>query len=133
MASLAVRNLFHDRVRLVVTLTGIVFAVVLVAVQAGLFLGFTTTTSNVIDNSGADFWVVSRGVGYLEVAVAVFGKEPVPCPGHAWCGGGRKVHRALQRLEAGRWLANTIARSWASTRIAPWAAPGRWSKAAWPA
>jgi putative ABC transport system permease protein len=69
MASLAVRNLFHDRVRLVVTLTGIIFAVVLVAVQIGLFIGFTTTTSNVIDNSGADFWVVSRGVGYLEVAV----------------------------------------------------------------
>jgi putative ABC transport system permease protein len=68
MASLAVRNLFHDRVRLVVTLTGIVFAVVLVAVQIGLFIGFTTTTSNVIDNSGADFWVVARGVGYLEVA-----------------------------------------------------------------
>jgi len=68
MASLAVRNLFHDRVRLVVTLTGIIFAVVLVAVQIGLFLGFTTTTSNLIDHSGADFWVVSRGVGYLEVA-----------------------------------------------------------------
>jgi putative ABC transport system permease protein len=51
-----------------VTLTGIIFAVVLVAVQIGLFLGFTTTTSNLIDHSGADFWVVSRGVGYLEVA-----------------------------------------------------------------
>ena len=69
MASLAIRNLLHDRVRLAVTLTGIVFSVVLVAVQTGLFLGFTTTTSNVIDNSGADFWVTSKGVKYLEVGV----------------------------------------------------------------
>ncbi len=69
MASLAIRNLFHDRVRLAVTLTGIVFSVVLVAVQTGMFLGFTTTTSNVIDNSGADFWVASKGVKYIEVGV----------------------------------------------------------------
>jgi len=69
MASLAIRNLFHDRIRLAVTLTGIVFSVVLVAVQTGLFLGFTTTTSNVIDNSGADFWVTSKGVKYIEVGV----------------------------------------------------------------
>src|SRR5579883_684584 len=69
MASLAIRNLFHDKIRLAVTLTGIVFSVVVVAVQTGLFLGFTTTTSNVIDNSGADFWVTSKGVKYIEVGV----------------------------------------------------------------
>ncbi len=69
MASLAVRNLFHDRVRLAVTLTGIIFAVVLVAVQTGLFIGFTTTTSNVIDHSGADFWITAAGVKYIEVGV----------------------------------------------------------------
>src|ERR1017187_2650969 len=67
MASLALRNLFHDKVRLAVTLTGIIFSVVLVAVQIGLFLGFTTTTSNVIDNSHADLWVMSKGVSYIEV------------------------------------------------------------------
>ncbi len=69
MASLAVRNLFHDRVRLAVTLTGIIFAVVLVAIQTGLFIGFTTTTSNVIDNSGADFWITAAGVKYIETGV----------------------------------------------------------------
>lgn len=69
MASLAVRNLLHDKVRLAVTLTGIVFAVVLGAVETGLFIGFTTTTSNVIDHSAADFWIVSRGVRYIEVGV----------------------------------------------------------------
>jgi putative ABC transport system permease protein len=62
MASLARRNLFHDKVRLGVTLTGIVFALVLIAVQGGLFLGFTTTTSNIIDHSGADLWISARGL-----------------------------------------------------------------------
>jgi putative ABC transport system permease protein len=66
MASLARRNLFHDKVRLAVTLTGIVFALVLIVVQFGLFLGFTTTTSNNIDHSGVDLWVVAHGVNYFD-------------------------------------------------------------------
>jgi putative ABC transport system permease protein len=63
---LARRNLFHDKVRLSVTLTGIVFALVLIVVQFGLFLGFTTTTSNNVDHSGVDAWVVSHGVRYFD-------------------------------------------------------------------
>jgi putative ABC transport system permease protein len=61
MPSLARRNLFHDKVRLTVTLTGVVFAVVLITVQLGLFIGFATTTSNISDHSGADLWITSRG------------------------------------------------------------------------
>jgi putative ABC transport system permease protein len=44
-------------------------------VQIGLFLGFTTTTSNVIDNSHADLWVVRKGVSYIEVGAAVSEKN----------------------------------------------------------
>jgi putative ABC transport system permease protein len=69
MPSLARRNLLHDRVRLVVTLTGIVFAVVLSAIQLGLFVGFLRATSDVIRHAGADLWVKSRGVTNLETAV----------------------------------------------------------------
>lgn len=68
MALLARRNLFHDRIRFAVTLTGIVFALVLIIVQFGLFLGFTTTTSNNIDHSRADLWVVFHSVGYFDTA-----------------------------------------------------------------
>jgi putative ABC transport system permease protein len=70
MPALARRNLLHDRVRLVVTLTGIVFAVVLSAVQLGLFMGFRRATSDVIRHAGADLWVKSAGVTHLENAVA---------------------------------------------------------------
>src|SRR3974390_3697668 len=66
MALLARRNLLHDRIRFAVVLTGIVFALVLIIVQFGLFLGFTATTSNNIDHSGADLWVVFHGVGYFD-------------------------------------------------------------------
>ena len=67
MISLAQRNLLHDKVRLTVTLTGIVFAVVLIVVELGLYVGFTQTTSSLIDHSGADLWVTSTHVPYLEL------------------------------------------------------------------
>jgi len=49
-----------------VTLTGIVFSIVLIVVELGLFVGFTVTTSSIIDRTNADLWVVSRGTPYIE-------------------------------------------------------------------
>jgi putative ABC transport system permease protein len=69
MSLLACRNLFHDKVRLAVTLTGIAFSVVLMVVQWGLFRGFSTSTTSVIDNSGADFWIMAKNTAYLEQAL----------------------------------------------------------------
>ncbi|MBV9761796.1 MAG: ABC transporter permease [Acidobacteriaceae bacterium] len=71
MVPLARRNLLHDRTRFLATVAGIAFAIVLVIVQLGLFLGFTQTTSGVIDHSGADLWVMARGVQYFEVGFPV--------------------------------------------------------------
>jgi putative ABC transport system permease protein len=68
---LAVRNLVHDRVRLFVTLVGVVFAVVLIAIQVGLFLGFATTTSSIIDHSGADLWIMAQGTRDVDQTVAI--------------------------------------------------------------
>ena len=69
--TIAIRNLLHDKVRLVVTLTGVVFAVVLIAVQAGLFVGFTSATSTVIDNTRADIWIAARGMRNFDVTQAL--------------------------------------------------------------
>jgi putative ABC transport system permease protein len=71
MARLAQRNLFHDKTRFAVTLTGIAFAIVLVLIQLGLFLGFTISTSGIIDHSGADVWLCARGVQYFEVGFPI--------------------------------------------------------------
>src|SRR5260370_26103826 len=68
---LALRNLIHDRVRLIVTLVGVIFAVVLINVEIGLFLGFTTTTSSLIDRSGADLWVMAQGTRNVDQTVAI--------------------------------------------------------------
>ena len=69
MPPLARRNLFHDKVRLFVTLTGIAFSVVLMVVQWGLFQGFSTSTSNLIDHSGADLWVTAKNTAYIDQAI----------------------------------------------------------------
>jgi putative ABC transport system permease protein len=66
---LAWRNLAYDRSRFVVTMIGIVFAVVLVAVQVGLFMGFTSTTTAVIEHTRADLWVALKGVRNFEITM----------------------------------------------------------------
>jgi putative ABC transport system permease protein len=65
MFTLAWKNLFHDTTRLMVTLVGIVFALVLIVVQFGLFLGFLDTSANVVEKSGADLWVSAPGIPHV--------------------------------------------------------------------
>lgn len=72
---LAWRNLSHDRSRFVVTLIGIMFAVVLIGLQSGLFIGFTESTTNVIRHTRADFWVLATGSQNFEVAQPISERE----------------------------------------------------------
>lgn len=69
MASLAIKNLFHEKVRLGVTLTGIVFSIILTAVQLGIFLGFIEASTGLIGHSETDLWVVSSGLTHVEQGV----------------------------------------------------------------
>jgi putative ABC transport system permease protein len=64
--TLASRNLFHDRLRFIATVVGIVFSVVLVMVQMGLFLGFGHMVTTMIDHANADIWVVPKGAKCFE-------------------------------------------------------------------
>ena len=64
--TLAARNLFHDRLRFIATLIGIVFSVVLVMVQMGLFFGFGQMVSTMIDHASADLWVLPKGAKSFE-------------------------------------------------------------------
>jgi len=59
--TLAFRNLFHDRIRLAVTLVGILFSIVLVAVQLGLYLGASNIITANIDHAKADLWITVYG------------------------------------------------------------------------
>jgi putative ABC transport system permease protein len=68
---LAWRNLAHDRVRFIVTLVGIVFSVVLMAVQCGMLVGFAETAAALVTHAGADFWVVSRGTSNVDQSLNI--------------------------------------------------------------
>ena len=63
---LAARNLFHDRLRLAATITGIVFSMVLVTVQMGLFVSFRTMVTTMIDHAPADLWIMPLGTKCFE-------------------------------------------------------------------
>jgi len=64
--TLAFRNLFHDRIRLAVTLVGILFSIVLVAVQLGLYLGSSRMITAMIDRANGDLWVTAYGAKSFE-------------------------------------------------------------------
>ena len=64
--TLAFRNLFHDRLRFIATVIGIVFSIVLVTVQMGLYLGFGRTVTTMIDHASADLWIMPRGTKCFE-------------------------------------------------------------------
>lgn len=72
---LAWRNLAHDRSRFAVTLVGIVFAVVLIAMQVGLFLGFSDSTTVIVRHTRADFWIVAKGTQNFEIALPIDDRE----------------------------------------------------------
>jgi putative ABC transport system permease protein len=63
---LASRNLFQDRLRFIGTVVGIVFAIVLVTIQLGLFLSFERTVTAMIDHASADLWIVPFGTKCFE-------------------------------------------------------------------
>jgi putative ABC transport system permease protein len=64
--TVAFRNLFHDRLRFVATVIGIVFSIVLVTIQMGLYLGFGRMVTTMIDHASADLWVMPKGTKCFE-------------------------------------------------------------------
>lgn len=68
MVSLARRNLFHDRLRFAITVAGVAFAVTLVLVQVGLFMGLLNKATVTIEHSSADIWVTSRETPNVDFA-----------------------------------------------------------------
>jgi putative ABC transport system permease protein len=59
---LAFQNILHDRVRLLVTVLGIAFAVCLMVFQSSLLCGFLRASAKLIDATQSDLWITARGV-----------------------------------------------------------------------
>lgn len=68
MVDLALKMLLHDKVRLLTTVAGVAFAVTLVLVQVGLFLGILSNASVTIERMDADLWVTSKAVPNVDFA-----------------------------------------------------------------
>jgi putative ABC transport system permease protein len=68
MVSLARKNLFHDRLRFVITVSGVAFAVTLVLVQVGLFMGLLDKSTVTIRHASADLWITARNTPNIDFA-----------------------------------------------------------------
>ena len=75
IVKLAIRNLLHDRARFLVTLIGVLFAVVLLAVQLGLYLGARKMISGMVAHTTGDIWIAAYGANSFEQAPILTGRE----------------------------------------------------------
>jgi len=66
VVDLAWKNLLHDKLRFAITVSGIAFAVTLILVQSGLFIGLLDAASTPIERAGADLWVTPKNTPTLE-------------------------------------------------------------------
>jgi putative ABC transport system permease protein len=66
VVDLATKTLLHDKLRFFITVSGVAFAVTLVFVQVGLFLGLLDNASIAIEHIDADLWVTSHNVANVD-------------------------------------------------------------------
>jgi putative ABC transport system permease protein len=69
MVDIARKILLHDRLRFVITVSGVAFAVTLVLVQVGLFLGLLGHATVTIEHADADLWVTSHNTANVDFAM----------------------------------------------------------------
>ena len=68
MIDLARKNLLHDKLRFLITVSGVAFAVTLILVQVGLFLGLLDNASVTIEHLDAELWVTSKNTPNVDFA-----------------------------------------------------------------
>lgn len=68
MVDLALKTLLHDKLRFAITVCGVGFAVMLVFVQAGLFIGLLDNATVTIEHATADLWVTAHNTPNVDFA-----------------------------------------------------------------
>ncbi|HYJ10401.1 MAG TPA: ABC transporter permease [Polyangiaceae bacterium] len=66
MVDLGLKTLLHDKVRFLITVSGVAFAVTLVLVQVGLFVGLLDNSTITIRKLDAELWVTSKNSPNLD-------------------------------------------------------------------
>src|SRR6476661_371444 len=65
---LATKSLLHDKLRFLITVSGVAFAVTLVFVQVGLFIGLMDNATLTIEQIDADLWITSHNTPNVDFA-----------------------------------------------------------------
>lgn len=68
MVDLARKILFHDKLRFTITVAGVAFAVSLVLIQVGLFIGLLDNATITIRRMNADIWITSKNTPNVDFA-----------------------------------------------------------------
>ena len=121
--TLALRNLFHDRIRLGVTLVGILFAVVLVAVQLGLYAGTSKMIISMVHQAKGELWIVPYGADSFEGSGVLTGSErhaALSTPGVARAIPIVASFSKWQRPQGGEQLCVIVGVDAADGGLAPW-------------
>jgi putative ABC transport system permease protein len=66
VVDLALKTLLHDKLRFAITVAGVAFAVTLVLVQGGLFVGILDNATVTIEHLDADLWITSKNTPNLD-------------------------------------------------------------------
>jgi putative ABC transport system permease protein len=121
---IAYRNLFHDRMSLIVTLVGIVFSVVLVAIEVGLYKGSESKIATVLDKAPADLWIVPFGTKSFDDPSLLIGHEKyaaLSTPGVASAEDMVVSFSSWRKPEGGKKSFILVGLDWANGGVRPWA------------
>ena len=87
MVPIAIRNLLHERLRLVTALAGVIFSVLLVTSLSGLYVAGARNASGIVDHAAGDIWIVAHGTRTLELSEPISRRylyQACSAPGVLW-------------------------------------------------
>jgi putative ABC transport system permease protein len=87
MARVGLRMMVHDKLKMLGTLAGVFFAVLLSNQQAGTFLGLLHKNTMFIDNAGADVWIAppnTQSLQPLKTIPEVLSRQASGVAGVSW-------------------------------------------------
>ncbi|MEZ4301789.1 MAG: ABC transporter permease [Polyangiaceae bacterium] len=87
MGRAAIRMMAHGKLKMIGTLFGVVFAVILSNQQAGTFLGLLKKNTMLVDNAGADLWVLPPSAAQVQAGPTLSDAALMSArttPGIAW-------------------------------------------------
>jgi len=73
MGSIALKTLVADRGKLFTALLGVIFSVVLVSIQGGLYVGLVNKAATLVDHGEADIWVGHKKIHNVDLP------SDIPC------------------------------------------------------